>query len=149
MWLSSSFRCFSVEQLIWALRNKVSKLYHFQLLGAKEYEFIYKSVYVCFLYTVVWIFPGFLTIKISRKGLVLSFSISDVNFKFLWKEISTNIMFSMYSDLAKQYESSTNISHSFTLLLKFGISDVSSSTTNIFASTGPNDEHITTSITWW
>ena len=33
-------------------------------------------------------------------------------------------MLSMYFDLAKQYESLTNLFHSFTLLLMFGISDV-------------------------
>ena len=46
-------------------------------------------------------------------------------------------MLSMYANLAKQNVSSTNLFHSFTLLLKFGITDVSSSTMNMFASTGP------------
>ena len=95
-----------------------------------------------FLYTVVSVFPGFLTIKISRKGMVLSFSISIVNFIFLWKELSANNMVSMYSNLAKQYVLSTNLFHSFTLLLKFGITDVSSSTMNMFASTGPNGDNL-------
>ena len=136
IWLSSSFRCFSVEQLIRAFRTKVFKVLHFQLLGAKEYKFIYKLVHAFFLDTVVSIFPGFLIIKISRKGMVLSFSISNVNFIFLWKELSAYNMLSMYSDLVKQYVSSTNLFHSFTLLSNFGITDVSSSTMNMFASTG-------------
>ena len=66
--------------------------------------------------------------------MVLSFPISVVNFIFLWKELSANNMLSMYSPLAKQYVSSANLFHSFTLLLKFGITDVSSSTMNMFAS---------------
>ena len=53
----------------------------------------------------------------------------------------------MYSNLAKQYVSSTNLFHSFTLLLKFGITDVSSSIMNMFASTGPNGEPIATPST--
>ena len=56
-------------------------------------------------------------------------------------------MLSMYSNLAKQYVSSANIFHSFALFLKFGITDVSSSTINMFASTGPNDEPISTPST--
>ena len=56
-------------------------------------------------------------------------------------------MLSMYSDLAKQYVSSTNLFHSFILLLKFGITDVSSSTMNMFAGTGPNGERIATPST--
>ena len=36
MWLSYSFRWFSLEQLICALRIKVFKFPHFQLLGTKE-----------------------------------------------------------------------------------------------------------------
>ena len=56
-------------------------------------------------------------------------------------------MLSMYSDPAKQYVSSTYLFHSFTLLLKFGKADVSSSTMNMFASTGPNGELIATSYT--
>ena len=72
--------------------------------------------------------------------MVLSFSISNVNFIFLWKELSANNMLSMYSDLATQYISSTNLFHSFTLLLKFGITYVSSSTVNMLASTGPNGD---------
>ena len=103
------FRCFSIEQLICALCTKVFKVPHFQLLGAKEYQFIYKSVHVFFLYTVVSIFPGFVIIKISRKEVVLPFSISNVNFIFVWKELSVNNMLSMYSDLAKQYVLSTNL----------------------------------------
>ena len=69
--------------------------------------------------------------------MVLSFSISNVNFIFLWKELSANNMLSMYSNLAKQYVSSANLFYSFTLFLKFSITDVSSSTVNMFASTGP------------
>ena len=57
-------------------------------------------------------------------------------------------MLSMYSDLAKQYLSSKNLFHSLTLVLKFGITDVSSSTMNMFASTGPNGEPIATPSTW-
>ena len=53
-------------------------------------------------------------------------------------------MLSMYANLAKQNVSSTNLFHSFTLLLKFGITDVSSSTMNMFASAGPNGEPIPT-----
>ena len=74
--------------------------------------------------------------------MVLSFSISNVNFISLWKELSANNILSMYSNLAKQYVSSTNLFHSFTLLLKFGITDVLSSTINMFASTGPSGEPI-------
>ena len=74
--------------------------------------------------------------------MVLSFSISNVNFIFLWKESSANNMLSMYSNLAKQYVSSTNLFYCYTLFLKFGITDVSSSTMNMFASTGPNCEPI-------
>ena len=40
-------------------------------------------------------------------------------------------MLSMYSTVAKQYVSSTNLFYSFTLFLKFSITDVSSSTVNI------------------
>ena len=76
--------------------------------------------------------------------MVLCFSISNVNFIFLSKELSAYNMLSMYSDLAKQYISSTNLFHSFTLLLKFGITVVSSSIMNMFASTGPNGEPIAT-----
>ena len=79
--------------------------------------------------------------------MLLSFSISNVNFLFLWKELSVN-MLSMYSNLAKQYVSSTNLFHSFTLFLKFGITDVSSSTMNMFASTGPYGESTDTPSTW-
>ena len=57
-------------------------------------------------------------------------------------------MLSIYSDLAKQYVSSTNLFYSFTLLLKFGITDVWSLTMNMFASTGPNSEAIATPPTW-
>ena len=53
----------------------------------------------------------------------------------------------MYSNLAKQYVLSTSHFHSFTLLFKFGISNVSSSTMNLFASTGPNGEPIVTPST--
>ena len=56
-------------------------------------------------------------------------------------------MLSMYFDLTKQYVSSTNLFHSFTLLLKFGITDVSSSTMNMFASAGTNGEPIATPST--
>ena len=56
-------------------------------------------------------------------------------------------MLSMYSDVAKQYVSSTNLFHSFTLLLKFVITDVSISTMNMFTSTGPNGELIYTPST--
>ena len=62
----------------------------------------------------------------SRKGMVLSFLISIVNLIFLWKELSANNTLSMYSDLTKQYVSSTNYFQCFILALKFGISDVSS-----------------------
>ena len=51
-------------------------------------------------------------------------------------------MLSMYSDLAKQCVVLANLFDSFTLLLQFGITDVSSSTMNKFASTGPNGESI-------
>ena len=78
--------------------------------------------------------------------MVLCFSISNVNFIFLWKELSANNMLSIYN-LAKQYVSSINLFHSFTLLLWLGITDVSSSTMNIFPSTGPNDEPIATPST--
>ena len=74
--------------------------------------------------------------------MVLSFLISNVNFIFLWKELSVNNMLSIYSDLAKQYVSPINLFHSFTLLFKFGITDVLSSTANMFASTGPNGEQL-------
>ena len=74
-------------------------------------------MHVFFLYAVVSIFPGFLFIKISRKGMVLSFWISNVNFVFLWKELSANNMLTMYSDLAKQYVLTTNIFDSFTLVV--------------------------------
>ena len=57
--------------------------------------------------------------------MLLPFPISNVNVIFVWKELSVNNMLSMYSDLAKQYVLSTNLFHSFTLLLKFGITDVS------------------------
>ena len=57
-------------------------------------------------------------------------------------------MLSMYSNLAKQYVLSANHFHSLTLLFKFGISNVSSSTMNMFASTGPNVEPIVTPSTW-
>ena len=57
------------------------------------------------------------------------------------------IMLSMYSNLARQHVSSTNLFHSFTLFLKFGITDVSSSTMNMFASTGPNRKPIATPST--
>ena len=50
----------------------------------------------------------------------------------------------MYSDLSKQYISSTKLFHSFNLLFKFDITGVSSLTMNIFASTGPNGEPIAT-----
>ena len=133
---------FSVEELMCALLTKVFKVTHFQLLGAEEYEFMYKLAHVFFLYTVISIFPGFLLIKISRKGMVLCFSMSNVNFIFLWKELNANNMLSMYSDLAKQYVLSKNLCHSFTLLLTFGITDVSSSVINIFASTGRNGKPI-------
>ena len=63
--LSSCLSCFSVEQLTKALLNEVFKLPHFQVPGAKEYQFIYKSVSVFFLYTVVSIFPGFLITEMS------------------------------------------------------------------------------------
>ena len=53
----------------------------------------------------------------------------------------------MYSNLAKQYVSPTNLFHSFTLLLKFGITYVSSSTINMFDCTGPNGELIATPST--
>ena len=94
IWLSSFFRYFSIEQLIYALRTEVFKVPHFQLLHAKEYQFIYRSVHVFFLYTTVSIFPGFLIIKIYRKGMVLSFSISNMNFIFLCKELSASNMLS-------------------------------------------------------
>ena len=76
--------------------------------------------------------------------MVLSFSIFNMNFIFLWKELSANNMLFMYSDLTKQYVSSTSLFHSFISLLKFGLTDVSSSTMNIFASTGLNGKPITT-----
>ena len=79
--------------------------------------------------------------------MVLSFSISNVNLIFLWKESSANNMLPLYSDLAKQYVLSTNLFQSFTLLLKFGITDVLSSTMNMCASAGPNGESIATPYT--
>ena len=57
-------------------------------------------------------------------------------------------MLSMYSNLSQQYVSSINLFHSFTLLLKFAITDVSSSIMNIFASTVPYGEPIATPSTW-
>ena len=63
------------------------------------------------------------------------------------KELSANNMLSMYSNLTNQYVLSTNLFHSFTLLLEFGITDVSISTMNMFASTGPNGEPIATPST--
>ena len=65
-----------------------------------------------------------------------------LDFIFLWKELSADNMLSMYSNLARQYVSSTNLLHSFTLFLKFSITDVSGSTMNIFTSTEPNGETI-------
>ena len=53
----------------------------------------------------------------------------------------------MESDLAKQYVSSTNLFHSFTVLIKFDITDFSNSTMNMFASTGPSVELIATTST--
>ena len=50
---------------------------------------------------------------------------SVLNFTFLWKELSANNMLSTYYDLAKQFVSSTNLFHSFTLSFKFGITDKS------------------------
>ena len=72
----------------------------------------------------------------SRKGMVLSFSISVVNFIFLWKELSAYNRLYMYSDLVKQYVSQANLFHSFPLSLKFGITDVFSS------SNGPSGDPI-------
>ena len=72
----------------------------------------------------------------------MSFSILNVNFKFSLKELSVNNMLSMYSDLAKQYIFSTNLFDSVTLLLQFGLTDVSSSIMNMFSSTGRNGEPI-------
>ena len=46
-------------------------------------------------------------------------------------------MLSMYSNLAKQCVLPTNLFHSFTLLLKFGITDVSSSTMNMSLALDP------------
>ena len=63
------------------------------------------------------------------------------------KELSANNMLSMYSNLTNQYVLSTNLFHSFTLLLEFGITDVSISTMNMFTSTGPNGEPIATPST--
>ena len=51
-------------------------------------------------------------------------------------------MLSMYSDLAKQYIFSTNLFDSVTLILQFGLTDVSSSVMNMFSSTGRNGEPI-------
>ena len=70
-----------------------------------------------------------------------------MNFIFLWKELSANNMLSMYSNLAKHYVSSTNLFHSFTLLLKFDITDFSCLTMNMFASTGPKGEPTATQST--
>ena len=53
----------------------------------------------------------------------------------------------MYSNLAKQYVLSTNLFHSFTLLLEFDVTDFSCSTMNMFASTGPNGEPTATQST--
>ena len=103
--------------LVCSFHTKVLKVPYFQLLGAKEYQFIYKSVHDFFRHTVVSIFPDSLIIKMSRKGMRLSFSISILNFIFLRKELSPNDTLSMYSDLTKQYISSTNLFHSFTLHL--------------------------------
>ena len=58
-------------------------------------------------------------------------------------------MLSIYSNRATNYPQATNVSstnlfHSFTLLLKFGITNVSSSTMNLFVSTKPNGEPVAT-----
>ena len=53
-------------------------------------------------------------------------------------------MLPMHCDLAKQYVSSTNLFHNFTLLLAFGIIDVSSSTGNMLTNTETNGEPIAT-----
>ena len=57
-------------------------------------------------------------------------------------------MLSMYYNLAKQYVSSINLFYSFNLLLKFGITDVSSSTMSMLASTGPIGEPIASRSAW-
>ena len=63
-------------------------------------------------------------------------------------------MLSIYSNRATNYPQATNVSstnlfHSFTLSLKFGITNVSSSTMNMFASTGPSGEPIAPPCTLW
>ena len=63
---------------------------------------------------------------------------------FYGKKLSANNMLPMYCDLAKQYVSSTNLFHNFTLLLTFGIIDVSSSTGNMLTNTETNGEPIAT-----
>ena len=67
-----------VEQLTCALRTRVFKAPHFQLLGAKEYQFIYKSVRIFFKYCSFNL-PGFLIVNMSRKRMALSISISIAN----------------------------------------------------------------------
>ena len=64
-----------VGQLMCALGTKVFKGLHFQVLGAKEYQFIYISVHVSFLYTTVSILPGFLLLRCLKQGWYFSFSI--------------------------------------------------------------------------
>ena len=56
----------------------------------------------------------------------MSLSILIEDFIFLWKQLSANNTLSLYSDLAKQCQSSTNLYHSFTLSFQFGITDFSS-----------------------
>ena len=61
-------------------------------------------------------------------------------------------MLSIYSNRATNYPQATNVSstnlfHSFTLLLKFGITNVSSSTMNMFVNTKPNGEPVATPCT--
>ena len=61
----------------------------------------------------------FAIINIPRNRVVLSFSISMVNFIFLWKQLSANNTLSMYSDLSKQYLLSKTLFDSFILSYEF------------------------------
>ena len=77
----------------------------------------------------------------SRKGMELHFTISIVNFTFLWKDLSGNNIYLCISIYPNNMYRQQIFSKSFTLSFKFDISDVSSSAMNILARSGTNGEH--------
>ena len=139
MWINPSLKYFSDEHISYALETMVLSVPHFQLFGEKDFQLMYKSVFVFLRYTVV------LTkslLRMSKNATLLSFSISVVKFILLWKLFNDSRTWLIELEFTKQIVSSTYLFDNDISFDNVGIIFYSSSTIKILAKTGPSADPI-------